>query len=125
MWMADDAKLAALGSVAGAGPAYVARFVAALGRAGAERGLDPALAATLALETALGTGWLAAAGGESMEALAERVASPNGTTEAGLAVLDRDRALDTLVAETIAAAARRGAELAAAARSIDSAPSLA
>ncbi len=37
--------------------------------------------------------------------LARRVASPNGTTEAGLAVLDRDAALDRLIAETLAAAA--------------------
>ena len=42
--------------------------------------------------------------------------SPNGTTEAGLAVLDRDQALDELISGTIEAAARRGAELAADAR---------
>ncbi len=41
-----------------------------------------------------------------------RVASPNGTTEAGLAVLGREDVLDKLVSLTIAAAARRGAELA-------------
>ena len=33
-WVVDEAKFAAVGSVAGAGPAYVARFVAALGKAG-------------------------------------------------------------------------------------------
>ena len=38
MWMTDEQKLAALGAVAGAGPAYVARFVAALAKAGVERG---------------------------------------------------------------------------------------
>jgi pyrroline-5-carboxylate reductase len=51
-----------------------------------------------------------------MESVAKRVASPNGTTEAGLNVLDRDQALDELVAQTIEAAARRGAELAAEAK---------
>ena len=59
---------------------------------------------------------MAEAKGEAMDEVARRVASPNGTTEAGLAVLDGNEALDRLIAETIAAAARRGAELAAAAR---------
>jgi len=112
MRMADEQKLGALGSVAGAGPAYVARFVAALAKAGVERGLSQEIAATLALETVLGTAWMAATRGESMESIASRVASPKGTTEAGLAVLDRDDGLDGLVALTIEAAGRRGAELA-------------
>ena len=74
-----------------------------------------------ALETVLGTAWMASTDRESMESIARRVASPNGTTEAGLAVLDHDGVLDQLVALTIDAAARRGAELAREAKS----PSLA
>jgi pyrroline-5-carboxylate reductase len=115
MWMADEAKLAAVGSVAGAGPAYVARFVAALAKAGEQRGLGADTASTIALETVLGTAWMAAATGESMDEVVRRVASPGGTTEAGLAVLDQ--ALDDLVGITIRAAAERGAELAQEARS--------
>ena len=110
----SEAELAAIGSLAGAGPAYVARFVAALAKAGIERGLDPALADRLALETVFGTAAMAAARDEDMESIARRVASPNGTTEAGLAILDAD--LDRLIARTLAAASRRGAELADAAR---------
>jgi pyrroline-5-carboxylate reductase len=117
MWMADEQKLAALGSVAGAGPAYVARFVAALTKAGMKRGLTEEIAATLALETVLGTAWMASTRSESMESIAKRVASPEGTTEAGLAVLDHDHVLDQLVELTIDAAARRGAELAEEAKS--------
>lgn len=117
MWMADEDKLSALGSVAGAGPAYVARFIAALAKAGVERGLSQEIAATVALETVLGTAWMAATTGESMDSLAKRVASPKGTTQAGLDVLDHDRVLDQLVAVTIDAAAKRGAELAEEARS--------
>jgi len=112
MWMADEAKLAALGSVAGAGPAYVARFIAALSKAGQKRGLTEEIAAIIARETVLGTAWMAASTGEDMDSVARRVASPRGTTEAGLAVLDREQVLDSLVAVTIDAAARRGAELA-------------
>jgi pyrroline-5-carboxylate reductase len=117
MWMADEAKLAAVGSVAGAGPAYVARFIDALGRAGEEAGLTPEIASVIARETVLGTAWMAATNGEDMASIARRVASPNGTTEAGLSILDRDRALDRLVASTIEAAGRRAAELAQEARS--------
>ncbi|MEO8455683.1 MAG: pyrroline-5-carboxylate reductase dimerization domain-containing protein [Sphingomicrobium sp.] len=112
MWAADEAKFAAIGAVAGAGPAYVARFVAALAKAGEERGLSHEIASTIALETVLGTAWMAASTGEAMDSIARRVASPKGTTEAGLAILDRDAALDALVALTIEAAAGRGAELA-------------
>ena len=121
MWMTDEQKLGALGAVAGAGPAYVARFVAALTKAGVRRGLTHEIASTLALETVLGTAWMASTNRETMESVAKRVASPNGTTEAGLAVLDQDEVLDQLLALTIDAAARRGAELAQEAKS----PSLA
>jgi pyrroline-5-carboxylate reductase len=116
MWMADEPRLAALGSVAGAGPAYVARFLAALAKAGEGRGLTPEIASTLALETVLGTAWMAATTRESMDSIAKRVASPKGTTEAGLAILDHEGVLDQLIALTIDAAARRGAELAEEAR---------
>lgn len=118
MWTADEQKLAALGSVAGAGPAYVARFTAALAKAGVKRGLTEEIASTLALETVLGTAWMAATKGESMDSVARRVASPKGTTQAGLDVLDSDHVLDELVALTIEAASRRGAELAEEAREL-------
>jgi pyrroline-5-carboxylate reductase len=111
-WMADEAKLGVAGAIAGAGPAYVARFVAALTKAGEKRGLSNEIASTLALETVLGTGWLAAAKAESMESIAKRVASPKGTTEAGLKVLDHQGVLDELIELTIEAASRRGSELA-------------
>lgn len=125
MWMADETKLAALGSVAGAGPAYVARFIDALSKAGQKRGLSEEIAAVIARETVLGTAWMAATTGEGMVSVARRVASPQGTTEAGLAVLDRDHVLDELIALTIEAAGRRGAELAEEARSLAEATRLA
>jgi pyrroline-5-carboxylate reductase len=114
MWAADESKFAAIGAVAGAGPAYVARFISALAKAGERRGLSSQIAATVALETVLGTAWMAATTGEAMDEVARRVASPSGTTEAGLAVIDK--ALDDLIEVTIDAAARRGAELAEDAR---------
>ena len=116
MWMADETKLAALGSVAGAGPAYVARFIAALTKAGERRGLSEEIASVIARETVLGTAWMSAMTGEGPGSIARRVASPRGTTEAGLGVLDSEQALDRLIAATIDAAGDRGAELALEAR---------
>jgi pyrroline-5-carboxylate reductase len=116
MWMADETKLATLGAVAGAGPAYVARFIAALAKAGEKRGLTQEIAAIIALEAVLGTAWMAASKNEDMATIARRVASPTGTTVAGLGVLDGEAALDDLIAATINAAVARGAELAQAAK---------
>ncbi len=115
-WASSAAEFSGIGAVAGAGPAYVARFIAALAKAGEARGLAPGLAQAVALETAAGTALMAEAHGEAMDEIALRVASPKGTTEAGLAILDADGALDRLIAETIEAAAKRGAQLADEAR---------
>ena len=40
VWMNEEAKLGIVGEIAGAGPAYVARFVSALAKAGEDRGLS-------------------------------------------------------------------------------------
>jgi pyrroline-5-carboxylate reductase len=116
LWASAESQFSTIGSVAGAGPAYVARFIDALAKAGEQRGMNAEVAANVALETVLGTAWMAAASREPMDDIVRRVASPNGTTEAGLAVLDREQVLDQLIGITIEAAARRGAELAAEAR---------
>lgn len=121
MWTADEQKLGALGSVAGAGPAYAARFIAALTKAGVRRGLTDEIASTLALETVLGTAWMMATTHESADSVAKRVASPRGTTQAGLDVLGHENRLDDLIAATIDAASRRGAELAEEAKAISDA----
>ena len=116
LWTSTESSLGTIGAVAGAGPAYVARFIEALAKAGVERGLTAEIASTIALETVLGTAWMAATTRESMEEVVGRVASRHGTTEAGLAVLGRDDVLDKLVSLTISAASRRATELAEAAK---------
>ena len=112
----DEAQFSAIGAVAGSGPAYVARFVEALGAGGEGLGLPPKLASLIALETIIGTAAMAEASGVPMAELARRVASPKGTTEAGLAVLDAADGLQALIARTLAASTTRGEELAAVAR---------
>ena len=110
-WCKDEAAFSAIGAVAGSGPAYVARFAAALARGGEGLGLDSELARAIATQTLVGTA--AMAGRESMGDIARRVASPNGTTEQGLAVLDADGGLQQLVDTMLAAAIARGKQLAA------------
>ncbi|MEO6247086.1 MAG: pyrroline-5-carboxylate reductase [Sphingomicrobium sp.] len=112
----DEAQFSAIGAVAGSGPAYVARFVEALAAAGEGLGLSPDLAASVALETIIGTAAMAEASGVTMAELARQVASPKGTTEAGLAVLDANDGLRGLIERMVEASTRRGNELAEAAR---------
>lgn len=115
-WITDEQLFHAVTALSGSGPGFVFRFIAALAAAGARLGLPTDLAARLAAATVDGAGALATSSGEAVDALAARVASPGGTTQAGFAALDRDGALDRLILETIGAAARRSAELANAAR---------
>jgi pyrroline-5-carboxylate reductase len=112
-WCLDEGQISAIGAVSASGPAYFARFAEAIGRAAAGRGLDPALAQAIAAQTLIGTGAFAADTGESMADIARRVASPKGTTEQGLAVLDAPDGLHPLVDRMIGAALRRVDELAA------------
>lgn len=116
-WLAREDQLDAVTALAGSGPAFVYRFIAALAAGGTELGLDPAQADRLARAMVEGAALLAAAAPESPEELALRVTSPGGTTAAGLGVLDAEDAFAQLVAATLRAARDRGAELAAAARS--------
>ncbi len=121
---ATEAGLAAVGAIAGAGPAYVARFAEALAAAGSAHGVE-ADALAIAVQTLAGTAALMQATGEDGAALAKRVASPGGTTQAGLDVLDGGDALARLVEATIAAAIARGRQLAVAAAAVDKPASLA
>lgn len=115
-WFADEELFALAGHLTGAGPAFLFRFIEALTAAGADLGLprDQALRLTTAMVD--GAGALAAGAHEDPGTLARRVASPGGTTEAGLRQLDADRALADLLLRTLDASRLRGQELAAAAR---------
>ena len=114
-WVAP-AQFDAVTALAGSGPAFLYRFIDALAAAGVAQGLPADQAQRLALATVEGAGLLASAADVDPGELAERVASPGGSTRKGLDVLDADGALTVLLNETIAAATRRNAEMAAAAR---------
>ncbi|MGQ0659725.1 pyrroline-5-carboxylate reductase family protein [Sphingosinicella sp.] len=115
-WFEDEAAFQLAGVLTGAGPAFLFRFIEALGKGAAALGLPEDQALLLATAMVAGGGALAAASQDSAAELARKVASPNGTTEAGLKVLDADRALFDLVEATLAAARTRSVEMAAEAR---------
>ncbi|MBX9796856.1 pyrroline-5-carboxylate reductase [Sphingomonas sp.] len=103
-------------ALAGSGPAFLYRFIDALAAAGAAEGLPPDQAARLALATVAGAARLAEEPGLTPAERADQVASPGGSTRKGLDVLDQPEGLVALLRATLAASARRNAELAAAAR---------
>jgi pyrroline-5-carboxylate reductase len=115
-WLAGEGAFDLVTALAGSGPAFVYRFIDALAGSAAALGLEAGQAERLALATVEGAALLAAASPHSPGELARRVASPGGTTQAGLDVLDRDGALARLIEATIKAAADRSAEMARAAR---------
>lgn len=115
-WIDDEALFDAVTALSGCGPGFLFRFIDAMADAGAALGLPRDQALRLATATVKGSGLLAAQSDESPAILADRVASPGGSTREGLNVLDADEALKHLMRETLAASAKRNAELAAAAR---------
>jgi pyrroline-5-carboxylate reductase len=115
-WLAKEGLFDVVTALAGSGPGFVYRFIDALAAGASALGLDPEQAQRLALATVEGASLLAAASPHAPRELADRVASPGGTTRAGLDVLDEDGALAELVEATLRAASERGAEMAREAR---------
>lgn len=115
-WLGSEDAFNALTALAGSGPAFIFRFIDALARSGVEIGLDEDQARRLALATVHGAAGMAANSDLDPGALADKVASPAGSTRRGLDVLDADAALDRLVVATLAAAKRRNDEMAAEAK---------
>jgi len=96
--------------LSGSGPGFLAVVVEALADGGVRAGLPRALAMQLAIEVLAGTGALLEATGEHPATLKDRVASPGGTTIAGLAVIEAHKVRSALI-EAVAAAAARAGEL--------------
>jgi pyrroline-5-carboxylate reductase len=98
--------------IAGSAPAYFFALVEALEDAAVAQGMDRDTARALAAQTCLGAGRMLTESGEAPAELRRRVTSPNGTTQAALESFARDD-LPGIVARAVAAATRRGGELAA------------
>jgi pyrroline-5-carboxylate reductase len=91
-----DAKFDAATAVMGCAPAYLALAVEAIADAGAADGLDPELARELVVETTAGTAELLRV--RHPADVRRAVASPGGSTEAGLEALDREGAREAFEA---------------------------
>jgi len=112
-WIDDERLMDTVTAVSGSGPAYFFALVEALEDAAVAQGMPRETARALAAQTCLGAGRMMVESGEDPGVLRQRVTSPNGTTQAALESFAAD-GLARITARAVAAATRRGEEMAAA-----------
>jgi len=98
--------------LSGSGPAFVFLMIEALADGGVNCGLTRSQALQLSAQTVFGAASMVLETGDHPGVLRDRVASPGGTTIAGLAELER-RGLRAALIFAVEAAAKRSAELGA------------
>jgi pyrroline-5-carboxylate reductase len=108
----DEKLIDAVTGLSGSGPAFVYVMIEALADGGVRMGLPRDLALRLAAQTVKGAAQMVIATGDHPGVLKDRVASPGGTTIAGLQVLENNGVRGALIS-TVEAAAKRASELAA------------
>lgn len=113
VWLEGEDVMDAVTATSGSGPAYVFHMVEALAAAAENAGLPADEATVLARQTVIGAARLLEADADvSAPELRARVTSPGGTTAAALEVLMADKGLTDLMTRAVAAAKKRGQELA-------------
>jgi pyrroline-5-carboxylate reductase len=109
--MVDERLMDAVTGLSGSGPAYVYMMIEALADGGVNMGLSRPVAELLAAQTVLGAARTMIESGEHPGRLKDRVASPGGTTIAGLQKLEEGRLRAALI-NAVEAATTRSRELA-------------
>jgi pyrroline-5-carboxylate reductase len=107
----DERLLSAVTGVSGSGPAYFFLMMGAMESAGIRAGLPKDLARSLVAQTCRGSGTLALSSDQSLEKLIRAVASPGGTTEEALRVLE-SKGFSSAIAEAIVDAIKKSKKMA-------------
>ena len=111
LWVEQESQLDAVTALSGSGPAYYFLFMEAMQQAAITLGLPADIASQLTLQTALGAVTMAQQSDESLTSLRERVTSPNGTTAAAIAQMEKLE-FRALIQSALVAACQRSQELA-------------
>ena len=109
--MVEEEMLDAVTGLSGSGPGFIAALAHSMIEGGVRSGLPRDVAYKLALQTMKGTAELLLIDGLEPMQLYGMVATPNGTTMAGWAVMERE-GVPQAVTDGIVAASKRAAELA-------------
>ncbi len=106
----EESHIDTITGLSGGGPAYVCIFIESLADGGVKMGLPRSVAQLLAAQTVMGTAKMVLEGGEHPGVLKDRVASPGGTTIAGLHSLEEGKLRGTVI-NAVQSATLRSREL--------------